>query len=161
MKLVMLVGHGPHHTVLHGNPAPPNGKGHSSPPLSKFTNAGFKPRPISIVGKRMDGSGCQLVWRQASSPQPRLHCVRWVPSSPHQKRAQQPPQFSAHVYCGETAEWIKMSLGTEIGLGLREIVFDVDPCYPQKKGHSPQPNFRPMSIVAKRLNGSRRHLVRN
>ena len=27
------------------------------------------------------------------------------------------PQFSAHVYCGQTAGWIKMALGTEVGLG--------------------------------------------
>jgi len=26
------------------------------------------------------------------------------------------PQFSAHVYCGQTAGWIKMALGTELGL---------------------------------------------
>ena len=26
-------------------------------------------------------------------------------------------QFSAHVYCGQTAAWIKMPLGTEVGLG--------------------------------------------
>jgi len=28
----------------------------------------------------------------------------------------QSPQFSAHVYCGQTAAWIKMPLGTEVGL---------------------------------------------
>ena len=27
------------------------------------------------------------------------------------------PQFSAHVYCGQTAGWIKMPFGTEAGLG--------------------------------------------
>jgi len=32
------------------------------------------------------------------------------------------PQFSAHVYCGQTAAWIKMPLGTEIGLGPDDIV---------------------------------------
>jgi len=32
------------------------------------------------------------------------------------------PQFSAQVYCGQTAAWIKMPLGTEVGLGLRDIV---------------------------------------
>ena len=57
-------------------------------------------------------------------------------------------QFSAHVYCGQTAKWIKMPLGTEIGLGLGHIVLDKDPAPPQK-GHSPL-NFRPMSVVAKR-----------
>jgi len=28
----------------------------------------------------------------------------------------QPPQFSAHVSCGQTARWIKMLLGTEVDL---------------------------------------------
>jgi len=27
------------------------------------------------------------------------------------------PQFSAHVCCGQTAGWIKMPLGTMVGLG--------------------------------------------
>jgi len=27
------------------------------------------------------------------------------------------PQFLAHVYCGQTAEWIKMSLGMEVNVG--------------------------------------------
>jgi len=27
------------------------------------------------------------------------------------------PQFSAHVYCGQTAGWIKTPLGTEVDLG--------------------------------------------
>jgi len=30
------------------------------------------------------------------------------------------------------AGWIKMPLGTEVGLGLRNIVFDVDPATPRK-----------------------------
>ena len=29
----------------------------------------------------------------------------------------QSPQCSAHVYCGQTAGWIKMALGTKVGLG--------------------------------------------
>ena len=32
------------------------------------------------------------------------------------------PQFSAHVYCGQTAAWIKMKLGMEVGLGPDLIV---------------------------------------
>ena len=34
------------------------------------------------------------------------------------------PQFSAHVYYGQTAGWIKMPLGTEVGLGPGNIVLD-------------------------------------
>jgi len=37
------------------------------------------------------------------------------------------PQFLAHVYCGQTAAWIKMPLGTEVDLGLRHIVLDGEP----------------------------------
>jgi len=32
-----------------------------------------------------------------------------------------------------------MPLGTEICLGLRDIVFDVDPATPRKKAHPPHP----------------------
>ena len=67
------------------------------------------------------------------------------------KGAESPPQFSAHVYCGQTAGWIKMSLSTEVGLSPGQIVLDMDPA-PNKKAAQP-PNFRPLSIVAKRLDG--------
>jgi len=63
-------------------------------------------------------------------------CVRWGPSLLPQK-GRCPTQFSAHVYCGQTAGWIKMPLGTEVYLGLRNIVFDVDPAIPRKKGTHP------------------------
>jgi len=55
------------------------------------------------------------------------------------------PQISAHVYCGQMAEWIKMPLGSEVDLGPGHIVLD-----PHPKGHSSPPSFRPMFIVAKR-----------
>ena len=41
------------------------------------------------------------------------------------------------VYCGQTLGWIKMKLGTEVGLGPGDIVLDGDPAPPHKKGHSP------------------------
>ena len=34
------------------------------------------------------------------------------------------PQFLAHVYSGQTAGWIKMSLGMEVGVGPGDIVLD-------------------------------------
>jgi len=34
------------------------------------------------------------------------------------------PQFLAHVCCGQTAGWIKMPLGREVGLGHGHIVLD-------------------------------------
>ena len=51
-------------------------------------------------------------------------------------RKGQSPQFSAHVYCSQTAAWIKMPLGTEVGDGLRVIVLDGDPPPPPLKVHS-------------------------
>ena len=38
--------------------------------------------------------------------------------APLPKKGTEPP-FSADVYCGQTAGWIKMALGTEVGLGFR------------------------------------------
>jgi len=54
------------------------------------------------------------------------------------------------VYCSRTVGWIKMPLGTEVGLGPGDIVLDGDPA-PPWKGAQQLPTFRPMSIVAKRL----------
>jgi len=69
-----------------------------------------------------------------------------------------PLKFSAHVYCGQTAEWIKMPLGTMVGLSPGDSVLDGDPA-PPHKGVEPLHNFWPISIVAKRMDVSRCHLV--
>jgi len=81
----------------------------------------------------------------AGRPRLRRHCVRWGPSSAQltkQKGAQ--PQFSAHVCCGQMAGLIKMPLGAEVGLVPGHILLDGDTAPPHR------PNFRLMSIVAKR-----------
>jgi len=57
---------------------------------------------------------------------------------PPKKGAEPPPQFSAHVYCGQTAGWIKVALGTEVGPGPGHIVLDGDTAPLPKKGQSPQ-----------------------
>ena len=49
-------------------------------------------------------------------PRPRRLCVRWGSRSPPQKGAES-PQFSAHVYCGQTVRLVWMSLVLEVGLG--------------------------------------------
>jgi len=64
-----------------------------------------------------------------------------------------PQIFGPYVYCGQTAGWIKMALGMEVSLGPVHIVLDGD----QKGGRAP--NFRPIFIVAKRLDASRCHWV--
>ena len=81
------------------------------------------------------------------------------PAPPPQKGGTA-PQFSAHVCCGQMAACVKMPLGMEVGLGPGDFVLDGDPAPLPKKGAEPVPNFRPMSIVAKRLDGSRWHLAR-
>ena len=64
------------------------------------------------------------------------------------------------VYCGQMVGQIKMKLGMEVGLGPGHVVLDGDPASPSKNKRSTAPNFRPMFIVAKWLDGSRCHLVR-
>jgi len=59
------------------------------------------------------------------------------PAPPPPKRGGD-PKFSAHVYCGQMAGWIKMVLGMEVGLSPGDFVLDGDP--------GPL-NFRPMFII--------------
>jgi len=40
-----------------------------------------------------------------------------------------------------------MLLGTEVGLGLRDIVFDVDPATPEKRHSHPNPIFGPCLLL--------------
>jgi len=66
------------------------------------------------------------------------------PSLP-KKEAEAPLQFSAHVYCGQTAGWIKIALGMEVGLGPSHIVLDWEPATLPKKGADP-PIFGPFLL---------------
>jgi len=77
------------------------------------------------------------------------------PAPPSQKGDTAP--IFGHVYCGQTVGWIKMPLGMEVGLGLGHIVLDGNPAPPPPKGHSPQ--FSPIPVVVKWLDGSICHLV--
>jgi len=87
------------------------------------------------------------------------HTVLDGDSGPFPTGAQPPlPQFLAHICCGKMARLIKMPLGMEVGLDPGGIVLDGDPA-PCPKGDRAPSNFLPMSIVAKRLHGSRCHLV--
>jgi len=56
------------------------------------------------------------------------------------------PYFSPHVYCGQMAGWIRIPLGTEVGLSSGDIVLDGDPgkdTYYQQQGCT-------VSIIVKR-----------
>jgi len=93
-------------------------------------------------------------WR-AGRPRPWPHCVRWGPTLPSPKGHS--PQFSAHICCGQMAGWIKMPLGMKVGLSPGDFVLDGDQAPTPKRGRAPK--FWPMSIAAKRLDGSRWHLA--
>ena len=84
------------------------------------------------------------------------------PPPPLPKKEAEPggraPQFSAHAYCGQKAGWIKVALGTEIGLGPVRIVLNGSAALLLKKGGTAA-HFQPIFIVAKRPNASRCHLV--
>jgi len=74
------------------------------------------------------------------------------------KRGTATPQFLAHVYCGQTAGWTKMPYGTKVGLNPGNIVLHGDPVHAPERGIA-APTFRQMSIVVKRQDGSKYHLV--
>ena len=61
------------------------------------------------------------------------------------------PKFSARVYCGQTAGWMKLILGMEVGLSPDNFLLDGDPAPPPQKVGGAPPNFQPMFIAAKRL----------
>jgi len=50
-------------------------------------------------------------------------------------------QFPAHVYCSQTVAWIKMPLGTEVGLSPDNIVLDGDSALPSLKMAQSLPQF--------------------
>ena len=58
------------------------------------------------------------------------------PATPR-KKGTHPTKFLAHVYCGQTAGWIKMPLGTEVNLDPGDIVLD-GVAAPPKRGTAPQ-----------------------
>jgi len=67
------------------------------------------------------------------------------PATPR-KRAHIPTHFLAHVYCGQTAGWMKTPLGTEVDLGPGHIVLDGISAL-RERGTA-APSFRAMSVVA-------------
>ena len=91
--------------------------------------------------------------------QPRGRCVTWGPSPPSQK-GEARGQFSVHVYlyCGQTAGSIKMALWHGHRPWSIPHCSRWDPSPLPRKGAEP-PNFRPIFIVAKRLDASRCHCV--
>ena len=133
---------GPGHIVLDGDPAPPPPKGHSPPIFGPYLL-----RPNGCIDQ-------DVTWYDAR-PQPRRLCVRWGPRSRSPKGGVAPPKFLAHVYCDQTAGWMKLVRGMVVGLIPGDFVLDGDPAPLPQRGWSPPPQFRPISVVAKRLDASR------
>jgi len=61
----------------------------------------------------------------------------WEPAAP--KRGHNSPTFRP-MHCGQTAGWIMMPLGTEVGLGSGHTVLDGDPAL-SGKGRQQPPLF--------------------
>jgi len=93
----------------------------------------------------------------AGMPRPWPHCVRRKPSSPSPK-GHSPPIFGPYLL--RTNDWMDQDATWygAIGLGPGDFLLNGDPAAPPPKGGAA--NFRPMSIVAKQLDWSRRHLAR-
>jgi len=141
MILGVQVGLGPGHIVLDGDPVPP-------PPKGQSPNTIFGPYLLWATGQMAGWIKMPLGMEVGLGPG---HAVLdGDPAPPKNRRTA--PHFSAHVYCGQTAGWIKNQDATwyeGIGLGSGHIVLHGDPAS-LHKGNSLSPNFRPISIVAKR-----------
>ena len=87
-------------------------------------------------------------------PRPWPHCIRWGTSSHSREGAQLLPIFGPYLLW-PNGGWIKIPLRMEVDLGPGDFVLDGDPACPAQKGDGALlPNFWPMSIVAKLLDGS-------
>jgi len=130
MKLGMQVGLGPGHIVLDGDPAPRPPKGHTHPFYGPYLL-----RPNGCIDQ-------DATW-YGGRPRHRRLCVRWGPRSPSlQKGGGVPtPKCLAHVYCGQTAGWVKMVPVMEVDLSPGDlVVLDGDPAPSQEGGRAP-PQF--------------------
>ena len=113
-------------------PSPPPQKGGGVPPIfgsCLLWPNGWMHQDATWYGARPQPRGLCVRWMGTQTPlqifSPRLLWPNgWMdqnrtwhggkPTSP--KGGGAPPQFSAHVYCGQTAGWINMALGMEVGL---------------------------------------------
>ena len=136
------------HCVRWG-PSSPYRKGHSSlPPFSKFMGARIIRGPCLLWP---NGWMDQDETWHGDRPRPSPNCVKWQPSS--LPKGAQPLNFRPCLLWPNG--WMdKMQLGTEVGLGLDQTVLDGDPAPFPQRGTAPS-NFRPIPVLAKRLDGSR------
>ena len=113
-----------------GTPSSPSLKG-AQPPI-------FGPYLL-----RPNGCVDQDVTWYGARPRPRRLCVRWGTRCPPQKGegAEPLPQIFGHVYCGQTAVWMKLVLGMVVGLIPGDFVLDGEPAPTQKGARSRPPQF--------------------
>jgi len=145
MPLGRKVGLDPSNIVLNGEPALLPKKGQSSPPI-------FGPCllcPNSWMDQ--DATCC------GGRPQPRPQCAGWGRSSSAQKGGHT-PNFGPCLLCQNG--WMEKDATWYEGRPRpkRHCVRSVPSSPSPKKGAAP-PSFGPMTIVAKRLHGSRCHFV--
>jgi len=69
------------------------------------------------------------------------------------------PKFTTHVYCGQTAGWIKMPLGAVVGLGPADIVLVGNPAPPHEKGTVRLCGFRHISTSGFCVGASRASFI--
>jgi len=134
MKLRVQVGLGTGHIVLGGGPAAPPLKEHSpSPQFSAHICCGQMAAWIKMSFGTEVGLG------------PGDFVLDGDPAHPSSKGGQSPPpkkKNSAYLYCGQTAGWMKLLLGMEVGLSPGDL--DGDPVlFPQKGAESLSPIFGP------------------
>jgi len=121
------VGLGPSDIVRWG-PSYAHGKGHSSPQFS-----------VHVCCGQNDWMDKDVTW-YGGKTWPRDILLDGYSAPPARKGAH--PHFSAHVYCGQMAGWIRIPLGTEVGLVPGDIVSYGDPA-PHGKGHNSFMRFPP------------------
>jgi len=63
------------------------------------------------------------------------------PVPPWKGAQQPPPHFLAHVYYGQMAGWIKMPLGTEVGLAQATLCYMGTQLPPTERGTAAPPHF--------------------
>jgi len=117
-----------------------------------------RPSSPSPKGAQPPIFGSYLVWSDGCMDQD----ATWYGGRPgpvHHPKKGRSPQFLAHIYCSQPAAWIKMPLGMEVGLSLRDFVLDGDVASPEK-GHTHPIQFLTHVYCGQTLDGSRCHLVR-
>ena len=155
MSLGMELGLGQGDFVLYRDHAPLPKRGRSPPQFSFHVYSGQAAGWLKLVlGMEVGLSPEDFVLDGDPDPPPQkvggepqnfrpMFIAAKRPSLPSPTKGTEPPsQFSAHLYCAQTAGCIKMPLGMEVGLSPGEFVLDGYLAPLPKRGRSPLPNFK-------------------